>query len=364
MHPRSGGRSGFTLVELLVVIAIIGVLVALLLPAVQAAREAARRQQCANNLKQLGLAAQNHHDSQDFFPSAGWGWFWAGDADRGYGREQPGGWSFSLLAYMEQAQLRNSAGDGSRDTISTSQQEGALKVIRTMVPHWWCPSRRPQNLFPNSNNYIARNTARITDGNQMCARTDYAGCVGDREDLTTTDFDPIVESGSFPGGNDRVGPETNYNIANNFAWRTDTTGHSYNPDPRMPDPYTGVCFQRSEINIKHIADGTTQTYIIGEKYLNPINHETGEDGGDNENWGTGFNNDVNRCAAEPPLPDTPNVASATRFGSAHVVGWFAVYCDGHVELVSFDIEPRVHMMNANRSDGGFPNEPRSRGSRG
>jgi prepilin-type N-terminal cleavage/methylation domain-containing protein len=342
----SPSRRAFTLVELLVVIAIIGVLVALLLPAIQAAREAARRQQCANNLKQLALAAQNHLESQKSFPTGGWGWWWGGDADRGFGRNQPGGWSFSVLPYMEAGQIRALAGDGNPETISPAQAKGALTVLRTLVPHWWCPSRRPRNVYTYSGypNY-ANNAAAATDGDRVAARTDYAACVGDRL---------LVETGTFPVPN--VSPQMNYNAAKNFNWLTNEMGVTVYPPTAQPtEQYTGVCFQRSEVGVEHIADGTSNTYLIGEKYMRPIDYETGADPGDNETWGTGFNNDVNRCGNEAPLQDTPLIASATRFGSPHTGGWFASYCDGHVELVSYDIEIPVHKGNANRADGGRVN---------
>src|SRR3712207_4914981 len=98
-------RRAFTLVELLVVIAIIGILVALLLPAVQAAREAARRTECVNHLKQLSLGCMNHESQHKFFPSGGWGNRWVGDPDRGAGVDQPGSWYYSILPFIEEEAL-------------------------------------------------------------------------------------------------------------------------------------------------------------------------------------------------------------------------------------------------------------------
>jgi hypothetical protein len=111
---------------LLVVISIIGVVVGLLLPAVQAAREAARRMQCQSHLKQLGLAALNFDSAHRRFPSGGWGYQWQGFADVSSLAGQPGSWTFSLLPFVEQDSLYHLDHLGS---LSSSPSQRLLGVF-------------------------------------------------------------------------------------------------------------------------------------------------------------------------------------------------------------------------------------------
>jgi prepilin-type N-terminal cleavage/methylation domain-containing protein len=139
-------RSGFTLVELLVVCAVIGILLGMMLPAVQAAREAARRTQCINHLKQQGLACHNLHDAHKHLPHGGWGWAWVGDADRGYGLKQPGGQFYQILPYMEQQALYQiGAGE-------TQSQKRRTHAVRAGIPlaTYYCPTRRATLPYPTT----------------------------------------------------------------------------------------------------------------------------------------------------------------------------------------------------------------------
>jgi prepilin-type N-terminal cleavage/methylation domain-containing protein/prepilin-type processing-associated H-X9-DG protein len=155
-------KSGFTLVELLVVITIIGVLIALLLPAVQAAREAARRAQCGNNLKQIGLGLLNCHTVKTAFPhGASSGWLWC--------------WSAVVLPYLEQANLSTQI-DLSKlynypDSMTGTKNNEAMK---TFIPTYQCPSAAPNRLVT---------CCRIIDGVDDAAQTNYTAIATHTQDI-------------------------------------------------------------------------------------------------------------------------------------------------------------------------------------
>ncbi len=322
-------QRAFTLVELLVVIAIIGILVALLLPAVQQAREAARRNQCINNLKQLSLGALTHESSVKHLPTGGWGNDWVGDADRGFGQEQTGGWVFNILAFIEEAALRDQASDGKPDVHTQPQLQGAWNMLLHPISIISCPSRRSGGVYRAGGTASAKNAAPLS-ADTLVGRGDYGACVGDS-----------------PQGFDHGGPPSLQIVHLGFyTFRTERLGRMAS-EPGM----TGVSFQRSEIAIKHIKDGTSKTYLYGENYLNPDNYLTGRDPGDNETWCTGANNDNFRSAFSAPQQDRPGVVFTNVFGSAHTSSFHMAWCDGHVTGLSYDIDVTVHRNNANRKDG-------------
>jgi prepilin-type N-terminal cleavage/methylation domain-containing protein/prepilin-type processing-associated H-X9-DG protein len=319
-------EKGFTLVELLVVIAIIAILVLLLLPAVQAAREAARRTQCINNLKQLALGAINHESAVQHLPTGGWGWSWVGDADRGFGEDQPGGWVYNILPYIEETSFYDASSDGQPGTITQQQRIGATKVVTQPISIINCPTRRESRTYPKpwDGTFVAINAAPSSEA----GRIDYAASAGDQ---------PTSQVNGGPGSLD---------AAPGFAWAVSTKGYAGNTLSM-----TGVCFLHSIIDIGDVSDGTSKTYLIGEKYLNPQHYTTGMDPADNETWCTGYNNDNYRTAGQLPLRDRLGYGDDRIFGSAHDSVWNVVYCDGHVASMEFSIDQRVHRANAHRRDG-------------
>ncbi|MDO4583473.1 MAG: DUF1559 domain-containing protein [Planctomycetia bacterium] len=325
-YPLKRVKSGFTLVELLVVIAIIGMLVGLLLPAVQQAREAARTMQCNNNLRQMGLACMNFESSSRAFPSGGWDYPWVGSPDRGLGVEQPGSWCFSILPFLEQNALFQLGSTGNRDSLPT--QADVAKRLETPVATFLCPSRRSVKIFATSGKTY-KESGTITQG----AKNDYVANFG------TQCLNP----------DDSAETIGNYSAAN--------TKTSNNTWKNAQD--TGVIFFHSKVTLGEIRDGTTNTYLLGEKYMNPSKYDsTSVDPGDNETLYSGACNDVlrggyynesNTANSAAPMQNRIDYERYV-FGSCHSGAFGAAMCDGSVQRISYSIEPQIHYYLAHRSD--------------
>lgn len=306
---------GLTLIDLVVALAVVGVLLAMLLPALGTSRESSRRVQCQNNLKQLGLAALNHENSQRFYPTGGRGAAWVGDPDRGFGRHQPGGWAYNVLPYLEQKALyRIGTGKAAEEKARDAGVRDA-----TPISVFNCAARRRPLGYPNARKHVARNAPLA----QVHARTDYAANAGDP-----------------PRAGVYAGPDS-------YA-HADAAGYAW---PDVSD-HTGISYQRSEVAISSVRDGTSNTYLIGEKYLNPDHYATGLDPGDDWSMYSGYQNDVARSTflGWTPRPDQPGLTRSTCFGSAHPEGCNFVFCDGAVHTIAFTIDAETHRRLGNRID--------------
>jgi prepilin-type N-terminal cleavage/methylation domain-containing protein len=326
-------RSGFTLVELLVVIAIIGILVALLLPAIQSAREAARRMECSNHLKQMGLAALTHESNQRCLPSNGWGLYWVGIPDRGFGRSQPGGWIYSIMPFMD----LKSVHDVTKGLSGADLSAAGTLMCASPLGVFNCPTRRAAILYPigtivpqqkNPICGVVNGTDIHVNALEKVARSDYA-CNGG-----SVYTDPAY-GGS---GMSQWGPiSTAEARAKSNAWDV------------VANVATGVCFAGSKITLREIKGGTSHTLLFGEKSLSPDNYYNGVDPGDNETMYMGDNADNSRWTYGAPARDRLGSFASEAFGSAHGSTFNSVLCDGSVHTISYSIDPNVFLVLGKRN---------------
>jgi type II secretory pathway pseudopilin PulG len=314
-------RRGISLIEILIVIGIISLLLQLAIPAVQAAREDARRMDCQNNLRQIGIAVLTHENTFRRLPTGGWTHRWIGDPDRGNDKRQPGSWVYNLLPFVEQQALH----DLGRGQSAEAKRSAAKKMCETPLSLFICPTRRSVKLYPFS---MEDDKPQNFDEVAVAAKSDYAGNGGEI----------YVKS--------RGGPST--------LESADTTFQGW-ADPSL---MSGVIYQRSETKLSDISDGTTKTYLIGEKYADPNRYNSDDiTPGDDQTMYVGYDADTIRWAAQRdgrdllPTKDELHNKLKYNFGSAHNDECNFVMCDGSIRLISYQIDAKTHRYLANRHDG-------------
>ncbi len=309
---QTSRTSGFTLVELLVVIAIIGILISLLLPAVQAARESGRNAQCTNHLKQMALAVLSHESTHGIYPDGGEGvWVRRSKTAEGAPNVAPNqfwGWSYQILPYCELTQVWALVDDAA--------------VANNAISLYYCPSRRPPEMVMNVGN--GPRWAQLLPRGML----DYGGNAG-------TDCPQIRDWG--------------------------IRGHGYTaPITRRPADRRRLP-KGPSIGLQQITDGTSNTLLIGEKLMNASKVGTEDLGDDDAGFAEGWDFDTVRWGCYPPAPDIqdPDMPAHQRryaaerggFGSSHPGGFNGALCDGSVRRVSYDIDFQTFMNLSNREDG-------------
>ena len=343
---RAAAHAGLTLIELLVVVAILGLLMALLVPAVNIAREAGRRTMCQSNLRQLALGCLQHESVRGFFPTGGWGNQWVGDPDRGFGTRQPGGWAFNLLPHIEEAALRDL---GSGITDAALKRDQAAVRLATPVPVFTCPSRRGPGLWRYDYQRLKKPFLLTAVPKTMDAiptavvRGDYAANMG---------------SGATPNNYQGGGAFESAQLADLM---TEAFWQFY-----YPTTADGMVFRRSRVRLREVTDGTSATYLLGEKYVDPAAYAAGASEDDDQCLYSGHERDVLRVGLEPPYQDRagfdPTTTTGTTggpnktplpiaFGSAHPDACGMAMVDGSIRVVEYGIAAAVHRSLSSRNDG-------------
>jgi prepilin-type N-terminal cleavage/methylation domain-containing protein len=310
MSRRIACRAGFTVTELLVVIAIIGILMALLLPAVQFVRESGRKTSCANNLAQIGKAIAQHHAQYQIYPTAGLDEnsprSKGGNGDPQLADKQWWGWAYQILPFVDQE----------KDYLRTDAEVAAL-----IIPNYFCPTRRRPQAREGSGCGLPPRTPR--------GAIDYAGNGG---------------VGDSPSGGQQLFPTSP------GAWINQNgtiipvgfrdAGGVYRP-AAMRDRVSGA-----------MPDGDAYTILVGERNYNRQRMADSSQQDENNGYVAGYSWDTIRWGYDVPAADRLDMSDFdTRFGSSHNLIAQFVFCDGGVRTISYNVNLPVFQGLCHRDDG-------------